>query len=157
MQAENPGLKPKKEITEKQRRFANAYMGEAAGNATEAARLAGYGGSESALGKIGFDNLRNPKITKIIEELSRNDPLVATREERQRFWSAAMRGKEADGTEAENIRWQDRIKASELLGKSQADFVERKEVTGKNGGPIELSEMSDEELRERAKEILGSE
>ena len=45
-----------------------------------------------------------------------------------------MRG-EAQGDEPP--RFADRLKASELLGKAQADFVERHELTGQGGGPIQ--------------------
>jgi hypothetical protein len=30
----------------------------------------------------------------------------------------------------------DRLKAAELLGKSEADFVERQEITGRDGAPL---------------------
>ena len=33
----------------------------------------------------------------------------------------------------------DRLKASELLGRSQADFTDKKELTGKGGRPIRIT------------------
>jgi hypothetical protein len=48
-------------------------------------------------------------------------PEVATREERQAFWTSVMRGEEG-------AEMSERLKASELLGKSQLDFKERVEV-----------------------------
>lgn len=104
-------------LTEKQRRFVEAYMGEACGNATEAARLAGYSGDDDTLSSTGYENLRKPQIQKAIDERTDDDPLVADRMDRQRFWSAVM----YDATASMS----DRLKASTLLAKSQGDFVER--------------------------------
>lgn len=114
-------------LTEKQRKFVEAYMGPAKGNATEAARMAGYSGNENTLGVTGLRLLRNAKITEAVEERQKADPLVADREERQRFWSTVMRDESAD--------MKDRLKASEILGKSQADFTEKVDITS-GGEPI---------------------
>ena len=46
----------------RQERFVIAYLGEANGNATEAARMAGYAGKENSLAERGHELLRNPKI-----------------------------------------------------------------------------------------------
>lgn len=51
------------------RTFCLAYVGEANGNATEAARIAGYKGSDLVLRGIGHENLTKPNITAFIEEL----------------------------------------------------------------------------------------
>lgn len=112
-------------LTEKQRRFVEAYMGEAAGNATEAARLAGYKGSDTTLCAVGSENLRKPLVARAIESAQKSDPLIATREDRQRFWTRVMMGLEPDA------RMGDRLKASELLGKCGADFIERHEINAK--------------------------
>jgi len=108
-------------LTEKQRAFVEAYMGEAAGNATEAARIAGYSGGDSTLSSVGSDNLRKPKIRQAIRDRVTTDPLVADRRERQAFWTAVMRGEEGDPST------KDRMTAAKLLGKSQGDFVEHHE------------------------------
>ena len=63
---------------------------------------------------------------------------IADREERQAWWTAVMRG-EPDGT-APTLS--ERLRASELLGRAQGDFVERREVTGRDGGPIEGQGLS---------------
>lgn len=47
-----------RELTLKQEQFVLAYLGEANGNASEAARIAGY----ASPGIQGHDNLKNPKI-----------------------------------------------------------------------------------------------
>ena len=111
-------------LTAKQRRFVEAYTG----NATAAAIAAGY--SEKTAEVIGHENLRKPKILAEIKarETIRSTPLIASRAERQQFWSAVMRDKDQ--------QMRDRLKAAELLGKSEADFVERQEITGRDGASL---------------------
>ncbi len=108
-------------LTSKQKKFVASYTG----NATEAARLAGYSGNDVTLAAVGSENLRKPEIAAAIDarETRQTGKLIATREERQAFWTAVL----LDVSEAMAMR----LKASELLGKSQADFLDRVEVTGK--------------------------
>lgn len=54
------------ELTLKQQRWVNAYL--ETGNATEAARVAGYKGDENQLGVVGHGNLRKYKIRQFIED-----------------------------------------------------------------------------------------
>ena len=96
-------------------------MGEAEGNATRAAELAGYQGDENTLASIGSENLKKPKIRGAIRDRVSTDPLVADRRERQAFWTAVMRGEKGDPST------KDRLTAAKMLGKSQGDFVERHE------------------------------
>ena len=112
------------ELTAKQRRFVEAYDG----NARKAAIAAGY--SEKTADAIGRENLRKPTILAEIKarETVRCTPLIASRAERQQFWSSVMRDKDQ--------QMRDRLKAAELLGKSEADFVERQEITGRDGAPL---------------------
>lgn len=110
-------------LTERERRFVTFYMGEAAGNATKAARLAGY--SAKTARKQGSRLLRTKgHIRAAIDQAAKDDPAVWTREDRQRFWTAIAAGTDGFG----NAELRDRLKASELLGRSQADFVDRHEV-----------------------------
>jgi phage terminase small subunit len=109
-------------LSERERRFVEHYMGSAAGNATHAARLAGY--SLKTARKQGSRLLTKGNIRAALEQRTQADPAVWTREERQRFWTSV-----ASGTGAfADAGLRDRLKASELLGKSQADFVERHQV-----------------------------
>lgn len=55
------------ELTGKQQAFINAYLSNGF-NATEAARTAGYKGNDNVLGVTGHENLRNPKISVIVNE-----------------------------------------------------------------------------------------
>ena len=112
-------------LSERERRYVEALMGAAAGNATKAATLAGYSGTSAA--RIGHRLSRKVRIQRAIAERAQSDPAVWTREDRQRFWTAVASG--AAGYAKAALR--DRLKASELLGKSQADFVERLEQTGR--------------------------
>ncbi len=133
-------------LTEKQRRFVEAYMGQAAGNATEAARLAGYKGNDPTLAAVGGQNLRKPSVQEAIQSRVVADPRIATRKDRQSLWTALMYD------ETEETR--DRLKASELLAKSQADFVERIEHSGPGGGPVLVAAATD--LRKLTLEEVAS-
>ncbi|MBI9090727.1 MAG: terminase small subunit [Desulfobacterium sp.] len=132
---------PLKKLTAKQQRFVDCYDG----NATEAARQAGYKGNDATLAVVGAENLRKPNVIAEIRsrEEKRQSNKIATREERQAFWTDVLRGDvkkkiylagEVIDTDPLEISMKDRLKAAELLGKSEGDF--KLEVTGKNGGPI---------------------
>jgi phage terminase small subunit len=108
-------------LTEKQRRFVEAYMGEAAGNGTQAARLAGYAGTDLTLADVASSNLRKPDVAAAIAERVADDPAISTRKERQAFLTAVQRGDEP-------AEMPDRLKAVQLLGKMQGDFIERIEI-----------------------------
>ena len=56
-------------LTSKQRKFIDAYLGQANGNATEAARLAGYQGNPDALRVEGSRLLTNANISTEIERV----------------------------------------------------------------------------------------
>jgi phage terminase small subunit len=112
----------KPQLMERERRFVEFFMGEAAGNATKAARLAGY--AKNTAEHQAARLLRKVGIRAAIEARASNDPAVATREERQRFWTAVLRGTGAFA----RTTMKDRLRASELLGRSQADFVERHQL-----------------------------
>lgn len=57
-------------LTLKQRRFAESYVGEAAGNGVKAARLAGYRDDNyHALGVTASENLKKPKVRGYIGRL----------------------------------------------------------------------------------------
>ena len=114
-------------LTEKQRRFCEAFA-ENGGRAGPAAEEAGYKHPHPE----GVHNLRKPTVAAALERLRKEatEKKIATREERQSFWTATLRDSEVD--------WRNRLKASELLGKSQADFLDRHEISGAGGGPVVL-------------------
>ena len=106
-------------LTEKQRRFCEAFSANG-GRAGPAAEEAGYGKP----GPEGTRLLRNANVSIALERLreSTTSQAIATREERQSFWTAMMRGEEPGEPK-------DRLKASELLGRSQGDFIDRVDAT----------------------------
>jgi phage terminase small subunit len=101
----------------RQRAFAEHYA--ACGNASEAARLAGY--SERRARQTGERLLNDSDIWSHIENLQdeARKRRIAGAMERQDFWSRVMRG-EVPGAEMP-----DRLKASELLARCQGDFIDR--------------------------------
>lgn len=111
--------KPKKSLrsrlTVRQRAFVDHY----AGNALEAARKAGYKGSDATLRVQGSNNLKNPKIIQAIKERSNqeNPAGIASRRERQQWWTSVMLSEKFDMTS--------RLRASENLAKSEGDFLQR--------------------------------
>lgn len=104
------------DFTARQRKFIKFFEG----NPTEAAVKAGF---KRALARsIGAEMMKNPDIIKAIQERVRpiEEADIATRESRQRFWTRVMNDTK------EQMKY--RLKASELLGKSQADFSDTHDV-----------------------------
>lgn len=152
-----------RKLTKLKRAFALIYDG----NGVDAARKAGYRGSSNVLSGVAMTNLRHPLVLELIESRTsglppggiRKPSLVASRQARQEFWTRVLKGEEKHivivgrGKTARDIevgpKMQDRLKASELLGRSQADFIERHEHTGKDGSSL-LPTISDEERRKLA-------
>lgn len=115
-------------LSAKEQAFVDAYDG----NGTAACRAAGYKGSDAVLATQASRLLRKAKVRDALEKrrAPKRAALVASRQERQEFWSAVMNSPEYEP--------KDRLKASELLGRSQADFVERLEHSGANGQPLNV-------------------
>nr|DAO84002.1 MAG TPA: Terminase small subunit [Caudoviricetes sp.] len=111
-------------LTPKQRAFADYYI--EIGNATEAARRAGYKGKN--LNRIASENLSKLDIKQYIDErLAKiEDERIAKGEEVLQYLTRVMRGEEKDqfGLDAS---LQDRTKAAELLGKRYRLFVDKTE------------------------------
>jgi len=108
-------------LTTKQQAFVDHYQG----NATEAAIKAGY--SKNTAKEIGCENLTKPNIIAAIQARQEKPrtQVIATREERQAFWTRVLLGKEVE--DGELPKMSDRLKASELLGRSEADFTDKVE------------------------------
>ena len=81
-------------LTPKQKAFADEYI--KCGNATEAARKAGY--SERAARQIATENLTKPSISEYIGIRMKqiDDERVASADEVMRFFSSVMRGEVSD-------------------------------------------------------------
>jgi phage terminase small subunit len=131
-------------LTLKQQRFADAYVGEAKGNATKAAQIAGYKGTNETLRYVGCENLTKPNIlayinTRIKPEMIKNrltvdmvlDDLAWALEK------AREQGKLREFLEACNQR-----------GKYLGMFTERLQVAQEEIEAHEMSERRTQEARE---------
>jgi phage terminase small subunit len=109
-------------MTHKQKAFVEHY----AGNATEAAIKAGY--SRKTAYSQGERLLKNVEVSAAIKNRERMEShaRIATRQRRQEFWTGVMVNGQAE--------MKDRLKASELLGKSEGDFLDR--VAAKHDGEL---------------------
>lgn len=101
-------------MTDKQRIFIAEYAKDF--NATKAAIRSGY--SAKTAYSIGQELLKKPEIQNAMQEITNEK--IMSREQLMQFWSTVITDDE--------ISMKDRLKASELLGKSQAVFVERVEA-----------------------------
>ena len=129
-------------LTEKQKRFADYYI--ELGNATEAARKAGY--SSKTAKSIGQENLTKPDIKTYIEErLNEKDAeRIASQDEILEFLTAVMRGEKTEqipvglGEGAQQLEdkdpyLKDRVKAAELLGKRHSMWTDKVDMMGNVG------------------------
>ena len=125
-------------LTARQQAFVEAY----AGNATAAALAAGY--SKKSARVQGRRLITKDNVAKAIKEreAQRLAPTIATRQERQEFWTSVLR--------SEDEAMKDRLKAAELLGKSEGDFLERVEMDQ----TVSVN-VFDEETRARLLEMVG--
>lgn len=135
-------------LTHKQQAFVDAYCGPSKGNATDAARRAGYKGSERTIISIGAENLTKPDIAAAIDERRQRveSKRIATIEEMQQLLTEIMRN---DGNEP-----RDRISATKELAKMQGAYaptnvVVKAEVETK--AKVDVSKLSKETLLELAR------
>lgn len=82
------------DLTSKQKTFADEFL--KCGNATEAAKRAGY--SEKSARQMGTENLSKPSISSYIQERQKqiDDERIADIAEIQRFYSSVLRGEVKD-------------------------------------------------------------
>lgn len=106
-------------LTPKQKAFADYYV--ECGNATEAAKRAGY--SESSAKEIGCENLTKPNISAYIAE--RTAPIekkrIATGDDVMEFFTAVMKGEVKDAFDLPPSL-QDRLNAAKELAKRTVDI-----------------------------------
>lgn len=112
-------------LTTKQRLFVEYYLGEAKGNATDAARLAGYSGGDNALSQRGHELVRNSKIAVLIQTrvteaaMPANEVLKELSDIARADWREFVKvhyGREGEVVNA-TLLLKDKIRALELLGK----------------------------------------
>ena len=140
-------------MNQKMRLFAEAWTGDI----VEAMKIAGYSGADSYLKNKGAEFLRREDIQNVVENrnkyVKKANEVVATRLERQAFWSSIMRNKDphavkkfdVNGNEKpkEDLPLSTRLKASEMLGKSEADFVEKLSIDHN----VTISEVISESMK----------
>lgn len=128
-------------LTEKQRRFADYYI--ETGNATESYHRA-YGGKRTTADANGTKLLGNTRIAQYIEDRNKqlDSDRIASMEEIKQFWTKTLRDEEMDPKH--------RLKASEYIAKTNAAFIEKREVSGETTHNInsDLSQLSVEELKQ---------
>lgn len=130
-------------LNARQKAFCEFYV--VCGNATEAAKKAGY--SEKTAYSMGNENLRKPELKTYIDDLmsKMEEKRMASAEEVLKFLTASMRGEleeevivvegEGDGCSSarkmkKQISAKERIKAAELLGKRHLLFSDKVKVEG---------------------------
>ena len=124
-----------------QERYVKFYNG----NHVEACKQAGYKNPEASAAK----NAQLPYLQQAIRARENNThyrkKAIATRKERQAFWTSTMTN--------EQEAMSNRLRASELLGKSEADFIERVEHSV---GPNEIDAMIALELQRLSLGMQGT-
>jgi len=131
-----------KKLTPKQKAFAREYVKE--GNGTQAAIKAGY--SKKAAQEIAYENLRKPQIKEVIEAkqaVLAEKAQVSAEFVINNFLEILDFNKQIEEFtqgDGENVRVKKKmidaqaaLKATELLGKHLGLFVDKMQITGKDG------------------------
>ena len=144
-------------LTPKQQKFIDYYI--QTGNATEAAKLAGY--SSKTAYSIGNENLNKPEIKQAIDERLKQleNERIAEAKEIMEVLTTIIRGNADEEilmqvkgevqrfTRQTSIR--DRLRAIELLAKMKGWFVDKKELEFKGMKPViivdDISSLPDDE------------
>jgi phage terminase small subunit len=128
-------------LTAKQATFVREYLVDF--NASKACVRAGYTTRNPS--RVGPELLGKTCVAEAIAKLrdKADSRAVATARELRELWSEFARNPEMSA--------KDRLKATELLGRTKAMFVDRKEISGKGGAPIQvetvdLTRLSDDEI-----------
>lgn len=126
-----------RELSMKQEKFCLEYV--RCGNATEAARRAGYKGSDTTLAALASGNLRKPKLMDYIDELKTKiaNEAIADATERKEFLTKVLRGELTEVTITSDgskitvpAKLQDRIRASDQLNKMDSTYIQKLDVEG---------------------------
>lgn len=127
------------QLSHRVRKFIRVYSGDI----VAAMREAGYTGDDNRLRTHGRDLLKQPKVQVAIRELaaikSSEASMIAKKDEIQSFLTNTMRNEDPnyisvvkDGViiEKENIALASRLKAAELLGKTQGIYADNINISG---------------------------
>ena len=137
-------------LTHKQQAFVDAYCGPSKGNATDAARRAGYKGSDNTLRVVGGENMLKPAVASAIASRAAQvaSARIMTIEQMQEMLSdlAAQAASNGDAQIA--------INAIKELGKMRGAYIDRKEITVAaqvdTTTKVDVSKLSKETLLELA-------
>lgn len=147
-------------LTARQQAFIREYLVDL--NATQAAIRAGY--SQKTAQEIGAENLSKPMIAAAIQaamdkraqktDITAEYVLRTIKETIERCAQAEpVRDREGNETGEYRFEHAGVLKGCELLGKHLKLFTDKTELTGKDGGPIELTALSPEERKARIAEL----
>jgi phage terminase small subunit len=140
-------------LNARQTAFVNAYTsGPTLGNATQSARKAGYTGSDEVLAVTGHDLLRNPKVSGELQKRAAKAVRKSTLDAAEKRELLAQFARDGEAP------LRDRIKSIEVHAKMDGDFIEKREISGPGGGPVELGYSKDvarAELERRIRERYG--
>jgi hypothetical protein len=138
------------DLTERQRRFVEAFVGEAMGSATEAARMAGYANPENNAHRL----MELDGVVAALNAINADvhDTAIATAHEVQAFLSGVVRGTEGrsivmteagplkkpgtDEYETDDPPVKDRVKAAEALAKMRGYIAPVKSEVEVTGVPV---------------------
>lgn len=138
-------------LTTKQELFIAAYLGEAHGNATEAARIAGYAKPEAS----GKENLRKPPIAarvkaKVDKAHASADQVLEKLSEiafAPSFEYVEILSRDKSGKPIKvKMDLGNQVKSLELLGKYHQLFVDKQQIELDGGVRVEIVGMSEEDL-----------
>lgn len=130
-------------LTIKQQRFADGFI--TTGNATQSYIDAGYSVKQRNTAEVNASILlRNHKVIQYIDKVNSDleGDRIAGMEEVKEFWTNTMR--------SPIVERKDRIKASELIAKTNGAFIERIEHTGNLNINNPFDELTPDELRRLA-------
>lgn len=124
-------------LTDMKKAFVDAFVASG-GDAAAAVRIAGYQGNDNTLRVAAQKLLKDPLVLEAIQSYAADDENVWDKTALQRFWTRVAGGAlfpqpgEQGRVALAPAPMKERLRAAELLGKSQAVFVEvkRHEHTG---------------------------
>lgn len=124
-------------LSEQQKRFADYYI--ETGNASESYQRAGYKAKGNVAEAAASRLLRNVKVIEYIEQQNKmlQDNRIADMEEVKIFWTNTLRDEDMD--------LKHRLKASEYIAKTNAAFIEKKELKAEVTSYEQLLRELDEE------------
>lgn len=125
-----------KSLTHKQQMFVHCYL--ATMNASQAVLDAGY--KTKNPNRIGTDLLRHPVVRRILDEE------MAKRREKMEFSADFLLTKLMKIINDSETKTSDTLRAIELAGKSIALWKERQEISGPDGGAIEMEQRLKEDV-----------